>query len=431
MKAEAVRQLMPNVRIGRPALVPPPGWQSVQLHDVVDVRVSTVDKHTRKDHVPVRLCNYMDVWTRRVIREDHEYMRSTASPQEVARFALRPGDVLLTKDSETREEIAETAFVEEAGSDLVLGYHCALLRPRADRVDGLFLANLLRHPTIRQQFVKAAQGASRYGLTLEVLRDAVVWLPPLDEQRRIARLQALTHQELEILGASSDCLKAFKRGLMQELLTGRRRFPEFRTDPWPSRRIEEIAQVNPESLTDSTPLGQFFRYIDISAISAGKVRLPDGSMSFGDAPSRARRIVRKGDVLFSTVRPYLQGFAIVESQVPDLVCSTGFAVIRLADEVDGRFMLEALFSESVSRQTQARLVGSSYPALNEGDVRNIRIPWPSALERQKIASILTTIRRQIDILEDLKQGHSRLKHGLMQKLLSGDIEVPERLGTDG
>jgi type I restriction enzyme S subunit len=244
-------------------------------------------------------------------------------------------------------------------------------------------------------------------------------------------LQALTHQELEILGASSDCLKAFKRGLMQELLTGRRRFPEFRTDPWPSRRIEEIAQVNPESLTDSTPLGQFFRYIDISAISAGKVRLPDGSMSFGDAPSRARRIVRKGDVLFSTVRPYLQGFAIVESQVPDLVCSTGFAVIRLADEVDGRFMLEALFSESVSRQTQARLVGSSYPALNEGDVRNIRIPWPSALERQKIASILTTIRRQIDILEDLKQGHSRLKHGLMQKLLSGDIEVPERLGTDG
>ncbi|HEV2773291.1 MAG TPA: hypothetical protein VGV57_10790 [Thermoleophilaceae bacterium] len=87
----------------------------------------------------VRLCNYTDVYYRDTITADQEFMEATATPEQVAMFRLLPGDVLITKDSETPEDIGVPAFVAHGASDLVCGYHLALLRPRAGQVEPRFL----------------------------------------------------------------------------------------------------------------------------------------------------------------------------------------------------------------------------------------------------------------------------------------------------
>lgn len=167
-------------------LTPPDGWRNAVLSNAMDIQFSNVDKKRQVTEAPVRLCNYMDVWRNDYIDDAMPFMAGTATATEIGRFALRKGDVLLTKDSETREDIASTACVLDVGGDLVAGYHLAVLRPLPDVAVGGFIAKQLMVPFFRRHFIRAAAGATRYGLSIESVRNATVWLPPVPEQDRIA-----------------------------------------------------------------------------------------------------------------------------------------------------------------------------------------------------------------------------------------------------
>ena len=118
----------------KPSAVPwlgdmPAHWQVRRLGTIADMRVSNVDKHAREDEFPVRLCNYVDVYKNDRITPIMPFMTATASRDEIERFSLETGDVLITKDSETWDDIGVPALVVESAIDLVSGYHLALLRP--------------------------------------------------------------------------------------------------------------------------------------------------------------------------------------------------------------------------------------------------------------------------------------------------------------
>ena len=117
----------------------PKGWRLVRLGDVADVAFSGVDKKTVAGEVPVRLCNYTDVFYNRHIQEGLEFMAATATPMECGRWALRQGDVLFTKDSETPDEIGIPAYVAEDLPNVLCGYHLGLARPSPDEVTGSFV----------------------------------------------------------------------------------------------------------------------------------------------------------------------------------------------------------------------------------------------------------------------------------------------------
>ena len=107
----------------------PDHWDIRRLRRVADMRVSNVDKHVREGELPVRLCNYVDVYKNDRITQETTFMRATASVDEIERFRLEPGDILITKDSETWDDIGVPALVTESADDLICGYHLALLRP--------------------------------------------------------------------------------------------------------------------------------------------------------------------------------------------------------------------------------------------------------------------------------------------------------------
>ncbi len=165
----------------------PAHWEVRRLRTVAEMRVSNVDKHVKDDELPVRLCNYVDVYKNDRITEDITFMRATATASEIERFRLEICDVLITKDSETWNDIGVPALVEHTADDLVCGYHLALLRPSKRSLDGAFLLRALQNPTIGYQFHVSANGVTRYGLTHEAIKSVLVPLPPLPEQRAIAR----------------------------------------------------------------------------------------------------------------------------------------------------------------------------------------------------------------------------------------------------
>ena len=142
--------------------------------------------------------------------------------------------------------------------------------------------------------------------------------------------------------------------------------------------------------TDPTHRPQVeFSYIDVSSVSNETLTIQETQRLKGkDAPSRARRLVRSGDILFATIRPTLRRVAIVPDEFDNQVCSTGYFVLRAQSGVDHRFLFYFLQTEDFMLAMEALQKGASYPAVTDGNVRSQPMPIPPLSEQRRIVGIL-------------------------------------------
>lgn len=167
---------------------------------------------------------------------------------------------------------------------------------------------------------------------------------------------------------------------------------------FPVRRLKYAATINDEALTASTDSDFELAYIDIGNVdSQGRVH-DIVNYRFEDAPSRARRIVRHGDVIISTVRTYLQAIAHVENPPKNLIVSTGFAVVRPSNLLDHRFCKYALRASRFLWEVESRSTGVSYPAINASDLIDISVSLPELETQHLIANYLDRETARIDEL---------------------------------
>jgi type I restriction enzyme S subunit len=132
-----------------------------------------------------------------------------------------------------------------------------------------------------------------------------------------------------------------------------------------------------------------FEYIDVSSVSNQTFKIEETQRLIGrDAPSRARRLVQAGDILFATIRPTLMRIAMVPEELNNQVCSTGYFVLKPQPEVYNRFLFYWLFSETFTRRMEQLQKGASYPAVNDTDVRSQKIVFPSLNEQHRIVAKL-------------------------------------------
>ena len=197
----------------------PGRWKMKPLRAVADYVVSNVDKVTSDGEVPVRLCNYTDVYKNEFIRSDFEFMHATASRQEVSRFGLSVDDVIITKDSESWEDIGVPALVVETSDDLVCGYHLALLRPHKDAIHGAFLFRCLQAKSVRIQLELAANGVTRFGLPKTEIGKTILPVPPLSIQRAIADYLDRETARLDTLAEEKERLLKLLTEKRQALIT--------------------------------------------------------------------------------------------------------------------------------------------------------------------------------------------------------------------
>lgn len=188
----------------------PAHWSIYKLKFLATVSASNVDKKWVEGERSVRLCNYVDVYHHDHITEDIEFLPATASAEQVERFSLRRGDVIITKDSESWTDIAVAAFVPKELEGVVCGYHLALVQPAPELVDGAYLFRAFAASAIRDQFHVAANGITRYGLSKDAIDGAMFPVPPVSEQRAIAAF-------LDRETAKIDALVARKERLIELL----------------------------------------------------------------------------------------------------------------------------------------------------------------------------------------------------------------------
>ena len=203
----------------------PEHWKVKRLKNVASYWMSNVDKISRENEQPVRLCNYTDVYHRDHIDNDVDFMQSTATPDEIDRFGLQTGDIVITKDSEDWSDIAVPALVTETASDLVCGYHLAIIRRMRLILDSHFAFRLLQAGSVNQQFQVAATGVTRYGIPKSSIGEAHLPVPPLPEQRAIAdfidRETARVDDLIVKTEAVIERLREYRSAIIDAAVTGK------------------------------------------------------------------------------------------------------------------------------------------------------------------------------------------------------------------
>ncbi|OPX18925.1 MAG: restriction endonuclease [Desulfobacca sp. 4484_104] len=170
------------------------------------------------------------------------------------------------------------------------------------------------------------------------------------------------------------------------------------------RRLKYAATINDESLMEGTEPEYELQYIDIGNVDFNGNVHDVITYKFEDAPSRARRIVRHGDIIISTVRTYLQAIAPIENPPKNLIVSTGFAVVRPNRSLfDARFCKYALRENHFLWEVESRSTGVSYPAINAFDLADIRISLPDLATQRLIADYLDRETAHIDALVTEKE----------------------------
>ncbi len=193
--------------------------KKVRLGDVADVVISGIDKKTKEGESPVRLCNFTDVYYNWAITK-YMYdglMIASASDSDIESFYLRRGQVAITKDSETRDDIGVAAYIADDFEDVVLGYHCALITPRKDipendRLCGKYLNSILHTRYAQKYFSNNATGSGqRYTLSKDAVEDMILYLPSYKEQERIGNYLSDIDHKIELNSLITDKLESLAK----------------------------------------------------------------------------------------------------------------------------------------------------------------------------------------------------------------------------
>lgn len=250
---------------GTPIDTLPAHWRVLRLRNLVELRVSGIDKHSKNEEVPVRLCNYVDVYKNDRITDRLHFMKATAEQTEIDRFRLHSGDVVITKDSEGWNDIGVPALVDYAAEDLVCGYHLAILRPRQGRVHPNYLLYAIQSAPVAQQFHIAANGITRYGLSHSSIKSVWMPVPPINEQAQIARfldyinsrikrLILAKRRLIELLNKQKQAIiqQAVTRGLDSNVVLSPSDIPWLASLPstWSSSTIKRLASKGRKTFTD-------------------------------------------------------------------------------------------------------------------------------------------------------------------------------------
>jgi type I restriction enzyme, S subunit len=433
-------------------------WEYKKLSDIADIRISNVDKKCVASESSVRLCNYMDVYSHNYITHKIDFMEASATAAEIEAFGLKSGDVMITKDSESPDDIGIPAVLTEDIDNLVCGYHLALIRPDPDQVDPTYLAKQLATDRAARYFANSASGSTRYGLSVSAISEIPIPIPSIGEQTQIAAILSTIDKAIAQTEAIIAKQQRIKAALMQDLLTrgidehGNIRSEEthaFKDSPlgripveWAVGGILDFASRSRQSILTG-PFGADLGANDF--VDEGKPVLRIGNVQAGffdlsdllyvsekKASELERYKVEPGDLLFARQGATTGRNALADKTVDGFLIN--YHIIRVAVDPERcvpKFLYAAFNSHVVQNQVDREKGRGTREGVSGEALKCFRLPIPPHTEQERISFVLTqhaaASHAQIETLRKfIKQ-----KTALMQDLLTGKVRVTPLLEATG
>ena len=433
-------------------------WRRVTLNDVIDLRLSSVDKKSKANEQGVQLCNYTDVYKNSFIHAGMDFMLATATEREIAKCSLVAGDVVITKDSEKYDDIGVPALVREDVPNLVCGYHLAILRPCLPKIDGAYLFYALSTDESQQQFHSYANGITRFGLRKSDIGLVEIFLPPLPEQRTIAHILSTLDDKIELNRRMNETLEAMARALFKswfvdfdpvrakmegrwhagESLPG---LPAHLYDLFPDRLVESEFGEVPEGWEVKTlgdlchkpqygytasaidePVGpKFLRITDINK----QPWINWSGVPYCKANREESQKYRlcEGDILIARMADPGHGVLIEENY--EAVFASYLIRFRTIKKMHTRFLQYWLKSSTYWQLVQGRSVGTTRFSLNA----KVLGRFPLLIPRDGITDVFSgqidALRRRLIANASEMQRLGALRDALLPKLISGELHIKD------
>ena len=420
-------------------------WSTCKLRDIADVRVSNVDKKTSNAETPVKLCNYMDVYSNDYVTKSIDFMAASASKSEIERFRLQAGDVIITKDSETPDDIGVPAVVTDSIDGLVCGYHLALIRPRSSAIDPIYLAKQLSTAPIARYFALNASGSTRFGLPISAIEDTRIPVAPKPEQTKIAEILSTVDRAIEQTEALIAKQQRIKTSLMQDLLTrgidehGNLRSEnthQLKDSPlgripveWEVKEIQELlADVNPPMR--SGPFGSALLKEELSESGVPLLGidnvLPEKFVPYFKrfvTPKKARQLrrfrVRPHDVMI-TIMGTVGRSCMVPSDIGEALSSKHVWTISFDEKAYSPYLacIQMNYSPWVLNHFAKDMQGGIMTSIRSETLRSTPLPVPPLEEMREIEDRLRALSTSLGVNTVLLRKLLSLKTALMQDLLT-------------
>lgn len=340
----------------------------------------------------------------------------------------------------TGHYFGKSIFVTEEMEGLVHSYN--IIRLVISSQCSKFIQYYISSNFIREQMDISVLGSGQPFIDIQGLKDLQLIIPPLQEQQIIVqfldkktslidKLIEKTQRKIELLKENRTALINYTitKGLnpdVEMVNSGVEWIGEIPSH-YTLLPLKFLVRENELSLGNDTPPNYELYYIEISDVnSLGEIKNTTHYL-FKDSPSRCRRIVRKGDVIVSTVRTYLKSIGIIDFDVKDLICSTGFSVLTPNENCLPKYLFYLLRTEWFISNVISLSTGVSYPSIQSDKLLNIIVIYPELNEQQQIVQFLdektSTIDNTIKLEEIRINMLKEYRQSLISEVVTGKIKV--------
>ena len=415
----------------------PEHWEVKRLKQICHVFPSNVDKKSYDGETPVRLCNYTDVYYNERIVDSMEPMAATATTEQIEKFTLKAGDTIITKDSETADDIAIAAYVPEDLPGIICGYHLSMVRPK-DQTCGLFVKRLFDSTYVKSKFEVLANGLTRVGLGTYALDNVEMPIPPAAEQTAIATFLDRETAKIDDLIAEQRSLTALLKEKRQAVISHavtKGLNPDTPMKPsgvewlgdvpehWevmPAKRVSSVF-VPQRNKPDLNTDGEGHFWVTMEQMRNEEINSAEFSVTESAAKDAGTRVLSAGAVVASCVGTF--GLAAINSV--DVIINQQLQAFIPTDHIDAKFMRHCV----IVAQCYFEQIGTSATIayVNQLGFANMPMVLPPmfeqyqiveflALESAKFDTLTTEAQRAIDLLQERRTA-------LISSAVTGQIDV--------
>jgi type I restriction enzyme S subunit len=404
----------------------PEEWDMIIFDDLKDNNIShsitggPFGSDLKSEHYAssgVRIIQLQNIGDGKFINNDFIYT-SEEKAQELKSCLIYPDDIILAKMA---DPVARACIIPNLYNKFIMGSDGIRLHVDKNKFDNKFILETINYEKFRKIAIARSTGSTRQRIGLSDLKKIPLSIPPLKEQQKIAEILTTWDSAISIAENLIKEKEELKIGLMQKLLSGEVRFKEF-SDEWEEVRLGEIATLKngyPFKSIDYIEKGKY-KIITIGNVLNGKLDL-NKVKYIEKLPKNIQQhhILKKKDILMSMTGNVGRVCLVNENN-----CLLNQRVGYLNTKKDNNFIYSVLNTKKFEKKMIGLGQGGAQPNISKKDIENFKILIPKALqEQQKIADVLSTADKEIELLKKELEELKKQKKELIQKLLTGEVRV--------
>jgi len=423
----------------------PEHWEVKKLKYIAESNPSNIDKKSKDEEEEIFLCNYVDIYKNEFIKSGMNFMKATASKEQIKKFILQKGDVILTKDSESANDIGIPAFITETFDDVVCGYHLTHIKPV--NINGEYLFRQFQCKFQQSYFEISANGVTRYGLGTDKFDSALIIIPPSSEQIHITAYLDRKTAEIDQIIANKQKLIALyeveKQAVINQAVT-RGVNPNVRFKPsgvewlgdipehWEVKRLKYLTQFIKDGTHGSfNRISKGYRLLSVRNIVDNIFKfLDDDSMISEDDFLTITKpfFVQENDIQLAIVGATLGKIGMVPKLEEKFATQRSVATLRTIEGIlNCKYLYYFMRSSSFQNFLWLHAGFSAQPGLYLGTLQNSYATISPIYEQHKIIdyieqefvrlnTIIEKCKKQIELLKEYRTT-------LISEVVTGKVKV--------